>query len=416
MTDVVQELTGVGGAPVEKAVPIFWHSNAPWVGSGYGTQTGLFAPLIAEQLPGYRVAFGAFYGLKGSRLGWVSAAGKPYIVYPGGKDAYANDVVGAHFKHWCQGDQGMMMLLTDPWVMNPAIISRIPTLAWVPIDHDPIIPRTLNWFRKTQAMPLAMSRFGVRVMEDAGLESFYAPHGFHPGVFQPMDRAAARRSLNIPQDAFVVGMVAANLGVPSRKGYPEALSAFRAFKEKHPDALIYLHTRMEHMEGEPLHVLCQSLGIRPLFTDQYGMELGCPPQLVARVMNAADVLLNPSHGEGFGVPLVESQACGTPCIVTDFSSMPEVAPAAVGNWNVEGTDIWTAFESWQHRPSVDAIVAALEEAYAESELERLARRDSVHEWAVQEYAAEHVLTTYMKPALEAAMQETRWRLSQMERY
>lgn len=414
--DIAKELTDNGDVEAGKLTPILWHSNAPWVGTGYGAQTALFAPLINEQLQGYRVAFSAFYGLKGSRLGWVSSGGQPYIVYPGGRDAYGNDVIGAHGKHWYQGDQGMTVLLTDPWVMNAQIMGRISTLAWCPIDHDPIIPRTLDWFRRSRALPLAMSRFGERVMQDAGLKPLYAPHGFHPGIFMPQDRAAARASLNIPQDAFVVAMVAANRGVPSRKGYPEALSAFRAFQEKHPDAQLYLHTKMEEMDGEPLHVLCHSLGIRPIFTDQYALALGAPPQLVARVFNAADVLLNPSHGEGFGVPIVESQACGTPTIVTDFSSMPEVAPASVGNWNVEGTDIWTAFESWQMRPSVDAIVAALEEAYAESNEERLARRQSVYTWAVQEYAAEHVLHTYFKPVLQDAMHEIRWRHSQMERY
>jgi glycosyltransferase involved in cell wall biosynthesis len=44
----------------------------------------------------------------------------------------------------------------------------------------------------------------------------------------------------------------------------------------------------------------------------------------------ADALLFPSWLEGFGLPLLESMACGTPVITSGTSSMPEIAgPAAV---------------------------------------------------------------------------------------
>ena len=35
-------------------------------------------------------------------------------------------------------------------------------------------------------------------------------------------------------------------------------------------------------------------------------------------------------GEGFGIPIIEAQACSTPVIVTDFSSMPERCAGAQG--------------------------------------------------------------------------------------
>lgn len=406
---------GDSGLVEAPRIPILWHSNAPWVGTGYGTQTALFAPLINERL-NYRVAFSAFFGLKGSRIGWVSATGAPYIIYPAARDAYGNDVVGAHMKHWFKGESGMVILLTDPWVMNEKIMSRIPTLAWTPIDHDPIIPQTLQWFVRSNAMPLSMSHFGEERMREAGLNPFYVPHGYDPSIFHPEeDRRAARASLRIPQDAFLVTMVAANRGVPSRKGFPEALRAFKAFQDNHPEAVLYLHTKMEEFDGEPLHSLCKAVGVRPMTADQYGLSLGAPPRLVARLMGCSDVLLNPAYGEGFGVPLIEAQACGTPCVVTDFSAMPEVAPAAAGNWNVEGDPIWTPFESWQSKPRVDGIVAALEEAYSDTAKKRQARRDGVLKHA-EGYQAEHVLSTFWEPVLQNAMQELDWRRSTLERF
>jgi glycosyltransferase involved in cell wall biosynthesis len=53
------------------------------------------------------------------------------------------------------------------------------------------------------------------------------------------------------------------------------------------------------------------------------------PALAALYRNA-DALLFPSWMEGFGLPLLESMACGTPVITSGISAMPEVGgPAAV---------------------------------------------------------------------------------------
>lgn len=43
------------------------------------------------------------------------------------------------------------------------------------------------------------------------------------------------------------------------------------------------------------------------------------------IMNMADILLLPSFAEGFGLPILEAQICGTPVITSNISSMPEVA-------------------------------------------------------------------------------------------
>ena len=67
--------------------------------------------------------------------------------------------------------------------------------------------------------------------------------------------------------------------------------------------------------------LAASLGVEP------GMvRLGYLPdeQLVREYQNA-DVFVQPSLYEGFGLPVLEAMACGTPVICTDSGSLPEVA-------------------------------------------------------------------------------------------
>jgi len=41
-------------------------------------------------------------------------------------------------------------------------------------------------------------------------------------------------------------------------------------------------------------------------------------------MNVPDVFVYPSFYEGFGLPLLEAMPCGTPVVVSNISSIPEV--------------------------------------------------------------------------------------------
>ena len=81
------------------------------------------------------------------------------------------------------------------------------------------------------------------------------------------------------------------------------------------------------------------------------------------VYNAMDVFCLPSRGEGFGIPIIEAQAAGTPVIVTDYTSMPELVTPGAG-WTVPViAKDYMPIQSWQGIASVGGIVDSLEEAY-----------------------------------------------------
>lgn len=332
------------------------------------------------------------------------------LVYPGSPhDGHANDVFGAHVSHWFGGNarDGIVITLTDPWVIWPETARRLPLAAWTPVDHLPLMHQTKKWYEKTDAIPIAMSRFGEKVLQDADLAPVYVPHGFDSEIFYPRARTASRAETGFPRDAFIVGIVAANKGVPSRKGFAQMLAAYKIFSERHPgESILYIHTHVASPDGEDLVAMCEQLKIRPRMVHQYYYALGIDPSSLANVMSSFDVLMNLAHGEGFGVPIVEAMACGVPAIVTDFSSMPEI----VGDtgWRVEGQAEWTPFRAWQSCPDVEAAVAALEEAYAESAEERATRRLRVIEKA-SEYEADSVTKTYWAPAMDEIEDRLYWR-------
>lgn len=67
--------------------------------------------------------------------------------------------------------------------------------------------------------------------------------------------------------------------------------------------------------------------------------------------NSAEVFVYPSVFEGFGLPVLEAMACGTPVIVSDASSLPEVAGNAGLCIPPHDVDAWA---DALHRAYIDA--------------------------------------------------------------
>ena len=53
-----------------------------------------------------------------------------------------------------------------------------------------------------------------------------------------------------------------------------------------------------------------------------------PDELLPAIYSAAEVLAFPSLYEGFGLPILEAMACGTPVVASRASCLPEVAEGA----------------------------------------------------------------------------------------
>lgn len=384
---------------------ILWHSNAPWSPSGYGSQTALFAPLLKHEL-GHDLAISSFWGLQGSKLDWDDIA-----VYPA-DGSYGGELIPVYATHFSDTNNPLdvtVITLMDVWalslpVLNPAL-SILPMASWTPVDHDPTPEHVRLFFEKTGAVPVAMSRFGERMLRNEGLDPLYVPHGIDTEKLVPYPKDAAREALGIPGDAFVVGMVAANQGnKPPRKAFPQAFDAFARFRAQHPDALLYLHTMMDaepdKRSGLNLLPLAESLKLPRealMWTPEINLRLGVPYEEMATLYSAFDVLLAPSYGEGFGIPIVEAQACGCPVIVNDFSAMPELCGAG---WKVDGHPYFDyqhgGGASYFQDPDVGSILDALEDAYESADQ----LRERAREFAVG-YDVKRVLYDYWVPALAA---------------
>ncbi len=372
---------------------ILWHSNSAFAPNGYGQQTALFTRLLTEA--GHQVIVSAFYGLRGAEL---TINGVRHL--PGGIEPWGNDLLPLHYDAF---RPDVTLTLVDAWVLQPEMLARVPVTAWTPIDHHPAPPAVIDRLRRC-AHIWAMSRHGERELRRFGLDPAYVPHGVDCDLFCPLDRADARSRLEIDGSTFFAVCVAANKGWPNRKSLDRLLKAWARFVVRHPAALLYIHTYPGDDYGGPdLIEMAQFYGIpeRSLrFPDIYRLLRGSyGPAELNLLYNAADVMVLPSAGGGFEIPLIEAQAAGCPVISTRLTAMAELIGPGYG-LPVDSFDglVYTEQGSEQANVLPSQILDGLEWA--------LERRDDLNLRAearafALDYDARRILRAYLLPALEA---------------
>lgn len=178
-----------------------------------------------------------------------------------------------------------------------------------------MMPRFLRAADAIIAVSECSKRDAVRIYNVPADKIWVIYEGVDPR-FKPIDDAAQLASIrgkyNLPQ-RFVL-----HLGtIEPRKNLTllfEALTALNV--ERH--ALVV--AGKTGWLTDPIFARIGELGLqdRVLFTGYV------PDEDLPTLLSAASVLVMPSKYEGFGLPVLEAMACGTPVIASNASSLPEV--------------------------------------------------------------------------------------------
>jgi len=311
---------------------------------------------------------------------------------------------GDHGQDWLpkwnllEGPFDAVIFHYDAWVLGPGYRppDNIRLFYYSPVDHSPVPPPLVNTL-KGGGTVIAMSHFAQEEFKKAGIPSIYLPHAVDIQIYTPGDRIEARRRLDLPEDCFLICCVARNTG--PRKNLGNILRAYRDFLEKVPkareDSFLFLNTNItagkDNPRGYNLPEIWNGLGIaeRIKYTHPFFYEgIGFTEDELCDIFRASDWTVLASLGEGWGIPLAESLACGTPVIFSNFSACKEVA--GPGGLPVEASERipFELSSSFQWIPRTEQITERICQAYEDWEAGGRLRDE------LGEKGRQHVLQNY----------------------
>lgn len=184
---------------------------------------------------------------------------------------------------------------------------------------------------------LGYGRFGADVLSVVRGEPVLGiPHGYDPAIFRPTmtpdEHAEAVRLLNpTGSDQPVIGCVATN---QARKDWGMVAQTIRLLRETHgKDVRLWAHCDRPIGEAWVLPQLFRDCGldwraatVTERLTDR---QLACCYALCVAT-------IAPGRGEGFGYPILESLACGTPVVHGDAGGGSDLLPA----WGKVPAAVW----------------------------------------------------------------------------
>jgi len=195
----------------------------------------------------------------------------------------------------------------------------LPYVGVFPVESGPLCS---SWAMTIAKMnqSLVISQFGLKMMEDAGLDGGYLPIGIDTESWrmtEPKERKMIRDSLGYKDDEFIILSVADN---QERKYLSLAAQMVRDLRKKGVNAKWVLVTRVDCPVGWKLDDLAFSFDITDHFTK---FDKGLPFDRLWMLYASSDVFLLTSKAEGLCLPILEAMATGLPVVASHCTAIPE---------------------------------------------------------------------------------------------
>jgi glycosyltransferase involved in cell wall biosynthesis len=400
VSDVSREVTGESHLP-----RVFYIGDHPALTTGFGT-VAYYLTTGLHQLGWSVHVFGAL-----AEEGTVPTGLFPFPVLempagmPYGETVLAEalvrnapDIVLLNNEHRTLG--------TWAAIAREALGPNVPLIAYRGAAVDEMPPADVRLFGLVDHT-IAYTEFAGQAIEKmAGLPSDVVPHGLNHQVFRPPsaeERKQVRERLDWDDETFGVLYISRNR--PNKKHHRVMRALARLRNEGLDGVRCCFHCRPVVTEtfrmpdgtelpgGFDLPAVAGQLGVQDLITftgaqddDARGVHqvlgrwdgkrLVEPDLTMAQLYWAADLYLNPSDLETFGLPLVEAMACGTPVAHPDnCANRLEVCGDAA--WRLTTVRIKAWPEDWEIRKLTDAAIA---DAILHFKTLRDEHRDQLAQW------------------------------------
>jgi glycosyltransferase involved in cell wall biosynthesis len=274
-------------------------------------------PTVSEGSPAGSAPFGPMWGLEYELRRYIAR----YAWYPARLRWRSADVVHVldhSYAHILLGRRRARRVVTVHDLMPVLAVERGATTGRDRL-RNALLRRVLRGLRSADAWIVSTEwlrgELAAWLGRDGGIHVI--PYGIEEAFFAPVaeSRQETRRRLGLPPSAFVVLHVGS---VVPRKNIPAVIAAVAGLRAQRLDAwLLQLGGRFTPEQRSDL----AAAGLEP-FT-RFVPE--APERELRAGYRAADVLLFPSHYEGFGFPVLEAMACGTPVVTSGAGGLAEVA-------------------------------------------------------------------------------------------
>jgi D-inositol-3-phosphate glycosyltransferase len=164
---------------------------------------------------------------------------------------------------------------------------------------------------------------------------FVVPPGVDLSMFQPIDRAEARRKIG-----YGPGRLLLFAGRLERlKGVDVAINALALLRDRAHDDVRLLILGEDSRDGDEsekdrLKALSVAAGVR----DRVDFLGSVAHHELPYFYSAADVVVMPSYSESFGLVALEAQACGRPVVASNVSGLRSVVRDDVSGYLLDGHD------------------------------------------------------------------------------
>jgi D-inositol-3-phosphate glycosyltransferase len=206
---------------------------------------------------------------------------------------------------------------------NPVSIYYYPVDCHVPLDGSSFLPIV--------DIPVCYTDHGraetLKTHPSLEPKLFQVPHGVDSHIFKPLPRDMVMKYksqlLRSEKESYLIINVNRN---SSRKQIQYSMLAFKEFKKRVPNAVMYIHSAVMDQGGD-LRKAVLDLGMDPrtdiVFPVNYSPSNPVTPATLNMLYNMADMYLTTHLGEGWGLTVTEAMAAGVPVVAPDNTCMPQ---------------------------------------------------------------------------------------------
>lgn len=322
-------------------------SDNPTGNTGLGRVAKAIADRVRDTLPQFEVGFA---GLRGH-----ATRHSPYPIYP----MLADDpsALSDAWEDFAGDEPGVIFAIMNavwlPWMKEPRVLApgklkdgllsgKIKKWGYVPVDAESagsFLPKDEVDILRSMDRVLAYTKFGADLIQKSLSQGNkhperykvpHLPHGTDASIFYPRSRDEARNKQfcehilkykgSLSPDTMLIGCVATNT---ARKDWPLAFETCAELKNRGIDVGLWAHSHQAVCHWD-LPYMAEAFGVKDCVQFTFS---GLSDDDMAWGYSACDVMLGIGSGEGWGMPISESLACGIPTITGDYAGVTEFVPS-----------------------------------------------------------------------------------------